>query len=250
MKKSSLKSRIILQLEEKIKQYEDRAIEEFLCQLEEKGAPIIEELEGHTQNNLVTFIYSGDAECKSVLFVPDMGLDRFKDNYKDFQMQRIMETDIWFITYEVKNDLRFIYYFSPNDPLDDNWNDRFGNRVKYDKFSKKALIFNEENIDDKGSYVIMPKSPKDVWAKKMESVPRGNIDEYKFESKKLEDKRRVRVYTPYGYSKEEKPYGFMVLTDGDDYITILSAIETLNNLIASKKIPPIVAVCTWGFGAQ
>jgi hypothetical protein len=86
MKKSSLKSRIILQLEEKIKQYEDRAIEEFLCRLEETGAPIIEELEDDTQNNLVTFIYRGDIECKSVLFVPDIGLDRFKDDYKDFQM--------------------------------------------------------------------------------------------------------------------------------------------------------------------
>lgn len=242
MKKSSSKSSIILQLEEKIKQYEDRAIEEFLCNLEEKGAPIIEELENDTQNNLVTFIYRGDKECKSVLFVPDIGLDRFKDNCKDFQMQRIMETDLWFITYEVRNDLRFIYYFSPNDPLDDNWNDRFGSRVKYDRFSKKILIFNEENAEDKGSYVIMPKSPKDVWAKKIVGVPIGNVDEYKFESNKLEDKRRVRVYTPYGYTKEEKSYGFMVLTDGNDYISILSAIETLNNLIASKKIPPIVAI--------
>lgn len=175
--------------------------------------------------------------------MPDIGLDRFKDNYKDFQMQRIMETDLWFITYEVKNNLRFVYYFSPNDPLDDDWNDRFCNRVIYDRFSKKVLIFNEENGEgDKGSYVIMPRSPEDVWAKKIEGVSRGNVEEYKFESKNLEDKRRIRVYSPYGYDSEEKPYGFMVLTDGNDYIYLLSAIETLNNLIAAKKIPPIVAI--------
>lgn len=242
MKKSLLKSRIILQLEQKIRQYGDRAIEEFLCDLEEKGAPIIEELENDKQNNLVSFIYLGDKDCKSVLFIPDIGLDRFKDNYKDFQMQRIMEKDLWFITYEVRNDLRFIYYFSPNDPLDDNWDERFSNRVRYDRFTKNTLIFNEENPEDKGSYVIMPKSPKDVWAKKIEGVPGGNVDEYKFNSKNLEDKRRIRVYTPYGYVKDDKPYGFMVLTDGDDYISILSAIETLDNLIAYKKIPPIVAI--------
>jgi enterochelin esterase-like enzyme len=244
MKKSLLISRIILQLEEKIKQYGDRAIEEFLCDLKQKGTPIIEELENDTENNLVTFIYQGNKECKSVLFVPDIGLDRFKENYKDFQMQRIMETDLWFITYEVKNDLRFVYYFSPNDPLDNDWHDRFCNRVIYDSFSKKVLIFKGENgeEDDKSSYVIMPKSPEDIWAKKIEGVPRGNVSEYKFYSKNLEDKRRVRVYTPYGYDKKEKPYGFMVLTDGDDYISALSAIETLNNLIASKKIPPIIAI--------
>lgn len=78
MKKSLLKSRIILQSEEKIKQYGDKAIEEFLCNLKHKGTPIIEELENDTENNLVTFIYQGNKECKSVLFVPDIGLDRLQ----------------------------------------------------------------------------------------------------------------------------------------------------------------------------
>ena len=241
MKKSLLKSKVIIELEERIKRYGHRGVEEFIQELEHKGTPIIEELENDDKNNLVTFIYEGDKECKSVLFVPDIGLDRFKDNYRDFQMERIMETDVWFITYEVRNDLRFIYYFSPNDPLDDNWNDRFGSRVKYDRFCKRTLIFDKENPEDKGSYVIMPKAPEHIWSKKMDNIPRGYVKEYKFESENLEDKRRIRVYTPYGYNKEEKPYGFMVLTDGDDYISTLSAIETLNNLIASKKIPPIVA---------
>jgi len=244
MKKSLLKSKIIVQLEEKIKQYGDRAIKEFLCDLKEKGGPIIEELENDKENNLVTFIYQGNKECKSVLFVPDIGLDRFKDNYKEFKMERIMETDLWYITYEVRNNLRFVYYFSINDPLDDNWNDRFCNRVIYDRFSNKVLIFKGENgeEDNKSSYVIMPKSPEDIWTKKIEGVPTGNVEEYRFESKNLEDKRKVRIYTPYGYDKKEKPYGFIVLTDGNDYVDVLSAIETLNNLIDSKKIPPIVAI--------
>lgn len=244
MEKYLLKSKIILQLEEKIKQYGNSAIEEFLCNLEQNGSPIIEELEYDNKNNLVTFIYKGNKECESVLFVPDIGLDRFKDNYKDFKMQRIMETNLWYITYKVRNNLRFVYYFSPNDPLDDDWNDRFSNRVIYDEFSKKVMIFSGENGEEnyKSSYVIMPKSPEDIWAKKIEHVPSGHVKEYKFESENLEDKRRVRVYTPYGYYKEGKPYGFMVLTDGNDYIDVFSATETLNNLIASKKIPPIVAI--------
>ncbi len=242
MKKSLLKSKVIIELEKRIKQYGHGGVEEFIQDLEHKGSPIVEEIENDDKNNLVTFIYEGDKECKSVLFVPDIGLDRFKDRYRDFKMEKIMETDLWFITYEARNNLRFIYYFSPNDPLDDNWNDRFGSRVKYDRFCKRTLIFDKENPEDKGSYVIMHKSPEDIWSKKMDNIPRGHAEEYKFESESLEDKRRIRVYTPYGYSKEEKPYGFMVLTDGDDYISTLSAIETFNNLIASKKIPPIVAI--------
>ncbi len=240
MKKSLLKSRTITELEAKIKLYGESAVEEFLLIIKDKGTPIIEELENDSKNSLVTFIYKGDEECKNVLFVPPVG----KENYNDNQMERIMETYLWYITYEVRNDVRFKYYFSPNDPLDNNWDERFYNRSIYDKLNKKVMIFQGEKEEDdvKSSYVIMPQSPEDVWTKRIEGVPRGSVDEYKFESENLEDKRRIRVYTPYGYDKNEKNYGFIVLTDGDEYINILSATETLNNLIASKKIPPIVAI--------
>lgn len=244
MKKSLLKSKVILELEEKIKRYGERAVEEFLYTLKDKGSPIIENLENDTEKDLVTFIYEGDKECKSVLFAPYIGTHRYKDNFRDFKMQRIMETNLWYITYEMENDIRLMYYFSPNDPLDDDWNNRFDNRVVYDKFNKKALIFKGENGEEnsKNSYVIMPNAPEDIWTKRTEGIPRGNVEEYKFESENLDDKRRIRVYTPYGYDRNKKPYGFMVLTDGDEYIYLLSAIETLDNLIASKKIPPIVAI--------
>ena len=240
MKKSLLKSRTITELEKKIKLYGERAVEEFLCIIEEKGTPIIEELENDSKNSLVTFIYKGDKECENVLFVPPVG----KENYNDNQMQRILQTDLWYITYEVRNDVRFKYYFSPNDPLDNNWDERYYNRTVYDRLNKKVMIFKGENEEDdeKSSYVIMPQSLEDVWTKKIEGVPRGSVEEYKFESENLEDKRRIRVYTPYGYDKNEKNYGFIVLTDGDEYINVLSATETLNNLIASEKIPPIVAI--------
>ncbi len=240
MKKSLLKSRTITELEAKIKLYGESAVEEFLLIIKDKGTPIIEELENDSKNSLVTFIYKGDEECENVLFVPPVG----KENYNDNQMERIMETYLWYITYEVRNDVRFKYYFSPNDPLDNNWDERFYNRSIYDKLNKKVMIFQGENEEDdvKSSYVIMPQSPEDVWTKRIEGVPRGSVDEYKFESENLEDKRRIRVYTPYGYDKNEKNYGYIVLTDGDEYINILSATETLNNLIASKKIPPIVAI--------
>ncbi|MBE6083587.1 DUF3327 domain-containing protein [Acidilutibacter cellobiosedens] len=242
MKKSLLKSRTILQLEESIKCHGDSAVEEFLCYLKENGTPIIEELENDTENDLVTFIYKGDKRCKSVLFVPDIGVDRYKDNYKDFRMERIMGTDLWYITYEIENNIRLMYYFSPNDPLDNNWYDRYINRVVYDKFCKNILIEYDDGKEVKCSYIVMPEAPKHVWAKKIDGIPEGNIDEYKFKSKNIEDKRRIRVYTPYEYDKKGKPYGFIVLTDGQDYIDTLMAVETLNNLIASKKIPPIIGV--------
>jgi enterochelin esterase family protein len=66
--------------------------------------------------------------------------------------------------------------------------------------------------------------------------------EYRLESSKLNEARRVRVYTPHGYKKEGQPYKFLVLTDGDEYLKLLSAKNVLDNLIADSRIPPVVAL--------
>ena len=96
MKKSLLKSRIILQSEEKIKQYGDKAIEEFLCNLKHKGTPIIEELENDTENNLVTFIYQGNKECKSVFHQRNFG-KRMRSPLKRLKSGKLQEQCITFL---------------------------------------------------------------------------------------------------------------------------------------------------------
>ncbi|WP_040327648.1 alpha/beta hydrolase [Clostridium ihumii] len=245
MEKYLLKSNTIIDLEEKIRINGLYEVEKFLHRLNSIGTPILERLEKDDENSLLTFIYESDKECESVLFVPNIGEDRYKDKYKDFQMKRLKKTNIWYITYKVKNDIRLMYYFSPNDPLDDDWDDRFDNRVTYDKFNKNILNFKGKNgiEDSKASYIIMPNSPRDIWANKIIGVPTGNIDEYIFKSNILNDERKIRVYTPYGYdNNKKKKYAFMILTDGNEYIDNLYAIETLNNLIYYKKIAPIVSI--------
>jgi len=154
-------------------------------------------------------------------------------------MERVINTNLWYITYEIEEDVRLMYFFSPNDPLDNDWNGRFANRLVHDKFNKN--IFNFED-GDKGSYVEMPSAPEFIWTRKEYGIHKGRVEEYEFQSNNQVDKCRVRVYTPFGYEKGKKDYGFMVLTDGNDYINILSAIETLDKLVDSKKIPSIIAV--------
>ena len=61
------------------------------------------------------------------------------------------------------------------------------------------------------------------------------MHEHQFYSENLDKCRRIRIYTPYGYKEDAKPYGFLVLTDGDDYINVLSAVTVLDNLIYEKK---------------
>lgn len=239
MEKTLLKSTTIMDLQEKIKQGNLIALQEFWDMVETKGTPLIEKIEGDLENCLVTFVYKVDEEVENIVLMPPIDWD----NLQESKMQRLLETNLWYVTYKLKNDVRSTYFFSINDSFDDDWEKRYKNSL-HDKFNKNILVFEGENgeKDELKSYVVMPNAPEHFWVKERNDVPKGNLCEHEFNSKNLEKGRRVRIYTPYGYEKDNQPYGFLLLTDGNEYINMLSTIEVLNNLIADKKIPPIVTI--------
>ena len=55
--------------------------------------------------------------------------------------------------------------------------------------------------------------------------------------------RLITVYLPPGYDRERKPpYNLQITLDGDDLYAAIPTNVTLDNLIAAKKIDPVVAV--------
>jgi len=58
----------------------------------------------------------------------------------------------------------------------------------------------------------------------------------------LKNNRRLTIYTPPGYSKDAKPYGLVLVFDGDTYLRTVPTPVILDNLIAAGRIPPVVAV--------
>ncbi|MCB2290088.1 hypothetical protein LGK97_09940 [Clostridium sp. CS001] len=239
MEKSLLKSKIIVQLEEKIQHGSNEALDEFLCEIEHKGTPLIEKLEGDFENDLVTFVYKADEEVENIVFMPPIGEDNLLEN----KMERLLETNLWYITYKVPNNIRFTYAFSVNDSMEVNCEKRWDN-LMYDKFNENRLVFKGEDgdADELRSYAVMPNEKEHFWVKERNDIPKGTICEHQFQSGNLEESRRIRIYMPYGYEKINEPYGVLVLTDGDEYINILSSIAVLDNLIADKKIPQIVTI--------
>lgn len=239
MEKSLLTSTIITNLKQLIEKGNCTAIQEFWDMIENKGTPLIEELDGDLENCLVTFVYKTDEEIENVVFIPPIGRDKFLQN----KMERLLETNLWYISYKVKSDLRFQYSFSVNDSLNADCEKRWVN-LKYDKFNKNRLVFEGEDDreDDIVSYVVMPKASEYFWIKERNDIVKGKINEHQFHSENLEKQRRIRIYTPSGYDENNEPYGLLVLTDGDSYIDTLSAITVLDNLIADKKIPSVVTI--------
>lgn len=152
MEKSLIKSRIILKLEKDIEQGNNNALQEFWSKIEKNGAPLIEELLGDLENDLVTFIYRADEEVENVIFIPPIGWEKFLE----YKMERLLSTNLWYITCKIKNDLRFDYTISVNDSLidsDEGWETREIN-LTHDKLNKNYLILCEEDGEEKRSLML------------------------------------------------------------------------------------------------
>ncbi|MCM1991605.1 alpha/beta hydrolase-fold protein [Oceanirhabdus seepicola] len=239
MEKSLIKSLKIIELEDKLKLGNTDALENFWTNIQEKGSPIIEDIPKDSEHNLVTFIYKEDEKVENVLLIPEMEDCKFLN----YRMERLLDTNLWYISCKIRNDIRLQYSFSINDPLDDNWDKRF-EQIIHDKLNKTFLLIEDDEEDENEilSYVVMPNAEEHVWVKEIANIPKGDINKYNYKSEKLEEELELSIYTPHGYAESNKPYKFLVLTDGWVYINVLSAKSVLDNLIADKKIPPIVVL--------
>lgn len=228
-----------MDLEKEIKQGNNKAMEEFWCEIEHKETPLIERISGDLENSLVTFIYKQDKDIENVVLMP---IDEF-ENYLENKMERLLDTDLWYKTYKVNNEIRFSYNFSVNDALDDDFEKRINN-LTYDNLNKNKLVFKDSDgiIGRVDSCIIMPNAKEQFWIKERKDTDKGILHKHKYYSKNLDNHRNVWVYTPFGYMQENNEYGFLLLTDGDAYIDLLSTTNVLDNLIADKKIPPIVTI--------
>jgi enterochelin esterase-like enzyme len=90
-----------------------------------------------------------------------------------------------------------------------------------------------------------PEAPKGFDARR-EGVPRGKVEAVEYDSKSTGGKRRLVVYTPPGYSKENRyPVLYLLHGAGGDetnWTRMLAADAILDNLLADKKIVPMVVV--------
>lgn len=73
--------------------------------------------------------------------------------------------------------------------------------------------------------------------------PKGKIHSLSFSSQILKNKREVWVYTPPSYQWLDGPYPLLVVFDGQAYTSeLIPTAIILDNLLAEKKIPPLVAL--------
>jgi len=163
-------------------------------------------------------------------------------------MVRLLDTNLWYKTIQLQKDARFTYHLATNLPDPKEWGGvtRFVGAMRNDplnplQFVQRTDEFNPYEVFT-FSAVELPSAAPQVWNVTQPNVPTGRVQRDKFISKLLGNERPIWIYTPHGYSADQKPYGLLVLSDGGGYVNTAHIATTLDNLIAARLIPPLVAV--------
>jgi enterochelin esterase-like enzyme len=99
----------------------------------------------------------------------------------------------------------------------------------------------------------LPPAPKG-FDMKHDNIERGKVETVEYDSKTVGEKRKMVIWTPPGYSKDTKyPVFYLLHGAGDDetgWQKKGSADVILDNLIADKKIVPMIVVMPNGFAKK
>lgn len=235
----TLSSRI-KKLIENIETERFNVIEEFWKYVEEQGTPLIENIKGDDNNALVTFLYRGK-DINNVMIYGGVPGFRYNENI----MENIENTDVWFRTYKVRNDVKFKYNFSLNYEFNDDYKKIKKNSV-VDVLNPNQFVFpkdeeSSESEESISSLVMMPKVKTELWTEFREYTRKGEVKLYRLNSDILGGGRRIWTYVPYGYKEIKEPCKLLILSDGFEYLSI-SAATVLDNLINDKKISNVICV--------
>jgi enterochelin esterase family protein len=202
------------------------ALNEFWESVKQTGAPLVEPDPSDERFQYATFLWRGKPEHKNVLV---MSLLLSMAHPADFFMVNLPSTDLWFRTIRLPRGARLEYRLSPNDPL--------GTMPPGD-WQRGAV---KDLLNPKGGFLELPgASPQPYYERR--DAPKMVRHEHKLMSEKLNQERQVLVYTPPGYDAHAKPYPLIYFFDGEDADGVVFASWTLENLMAGKKIPPVVVV--------
>ncbi len=216
-----------------------QAFDTFRADIQKKGTPLVEPIPGDQTQVWVTFLWFAKEPVRNVVVFS--GLTNYaytRAILPDIQMARLDGTDLWFKTFKVRKDARFTYQLSVNDSLipEEDEPDDNARRAKL-----RSDPVNPHRFNDAESLVELPDAPEQLWIRQSGN-PAGQLKSSQLRSEILKTERTVTVYSPPGYKGEGRPYPLLIVFDGDAYTNAIPTPTILDNLIAARKLPPVVAV--------
>jgi enterochelin esterase family protein len=194
--------------------------------------PLVEDIDADKDKVFVTFLWRGDAETKKVLLQGGLPSD------SDKPLSRLADTDLWYRTERMPKDSRGTYGFQIEGTFSGPEAQHFTATVP-DPLNPRVYAG--------GTFFELPNAPTQPYITEQPNTPKGTLTRLKIKSAILNNEERdYGVYTPAGFDPRAKPYGLLVMFDGEEsgngVDNLIPSTVILDNLIAQKKIPPIVLV--------
>ncbi len=219
-------------------------------QIAVEGTPLIELIEGDADECIVTFLWRAAEELQQVLLIIDTLTDQYRrSDLTPCFMQHLEGTNLWHLSYRMRNDLRATYHFYPVTPQQtllstgaktrEEWIEVITHTLP-DPFNPKT--FPNRRSGESLSVLELPQAPTQSWWEVRANVAKGILTEHCLQSELLSNQRNIWVYQPADYAPDNTAYPLLVMLDGQIWVQSVSIQTTLDNLIAAGEIPPLIMV--------
>jgi enterochelin esterase family protein len=219
------------------------ALDKFWTELKGK-APIVEPYPGDAGDVLVSFVLRSTGPYVGMIGGP---------GFREKPLIHLADSDVWYLTARMPADARFDYAFIVTDGPPEYRVPFRKERGPDPRFAKRQVDPNNPLVHFGLSRAELPGAAPQPWIAEKPEAARGKLTELKLDSALLKESRRVGVYTPPGYDPKQR-YPLVIAFDGEVYGLIPNAMipmpTILDNLIAAKKIPPVVAALVANQGTR
>lgn len=236
-------SPVIEALEKALKVGNQEALDIFWNTVEQKGAPLIEEIPGDEQNVLLTVVWKETENIETIAVFGEL----FGMNTEETQLKKLPGSNLWYKTYKAPKNARSLYVFFVNEKPNAELAEL---DVRLDPYNSNIVTCLDDE-DNPGEYCILFKRESMIelpdfkpcaYAVERSAVQKGTIEKFVLNSKLLGRSKRVWVYKPAGYEQLQKPCGSVLFMDGWEYLFETKTAVILDNMIAEGAIPPVIGI--------
>ena len=229
----------IVTLKQRLTSRSHDALQEFWRDAANSGTPLLSPARDKAHAMITTFVWRGDRNTENVGLLAPLANSPGLPN---LPLAHLSGTDVWYLSWELRDDLRFTYRFVVN--LEPGQNSQQVAVPDPLNPQKMAVPFEGGGIPTAElSIASMPHAPEEQWVVPHPGVPHGKVETQVLKSQIFGSDRQIWVYLPPEYdAKATSSYALLVLFDGFSYQHWIPAPTILDNLIYAKKLPPVVEV--------
>ncbi|HEY5759005.1 MAG TPA: alpha/beta hydrolase-fold protein [Steroidobacter sp.] len=227
---------------------DEAAVDNFWRAVDQSRVPLIEQPAGDASTDvLMTFLWRAAEDQANVRVIPG---ELTPYGQVGDPLMHLAKTDVWYRTYRVSRKARFTYYLAwprgETPRADTIYPMSADNGIAYetvaDPRARWTYAQEREGVRRLFSYAEGPEAPVEPFVAFRNGIERGNVETIDVDSQVLSNQRKVSIYTPPGYQKNRAAYGLLLMFDRRSYMSDVPTPTILDNMIADKVIPPMVAV--------